>query len=117
MIGLGQKESTVHLIDYGLSKKCASISHTEAKGKTKFVGAVRYASLNAHKKLEQGRRDDLESIGLILIYLHKGSLPWQGVVARNPDELEKAVYSKKVAVSVIELCKELPGTRVNFISG
>ena len=80
------------------------------KTEKKFVGVARYASLNSHIGLEQGRRDDMEAIGLILLYLLKGSLPWQGIELKEGEELERAIYKKKESTSVSELCQDVPCT-------
>lgn len=44
-----------------------------------FVGTTRYASYAAHIGKELGRKDDLESLIYVIIYLIKGNLPWQSV--------------------------------------
>jgi len=38
-----------------------------------------FSSLRSHLGVQQSRRDDVESVGLILLYLMKGSLPWAGM--------------------------------------
>lgn len=57
---------------------------------------------------EQSRRDDLESIGFILIYLLKGALPWQGLRLKKAEDITKAITRIKEATLLNDLCKDLP---------
>ena len=78
LIGTHANAYKVFLIDFGLAKRYIDkngkhIPYIENKNLT---GTARYASINTHLGIEQGRRDDLESLGYVLIYFLRGSLPW-----------------------------------------
>lgn len=72
-------ESTIYVIDMGLAKRWNNRKtgdHIPYRDGKAMTGTARYASINTHLGIEQSRRDDLEAIGYILIYLMKGTLPW-----------------------------------------
>ena len=79
VMGLARASNIVYLIDYGLSKKYRdnkTQQHILYKESKKLIGTARYSSINSHLCIEQSRRDDLESLGYLLVYLLKGGLPW-----------------------------------------
>ena len=64
--------------------------------------------MNVLNRLEHSRRDDLESLGLVIINLYKGVLPWSNLEAEDIHErLEKIKYLRLIT-SNEKLCKNLP---------
>ena len=100
----------VFIIDFGLAKcyKNSEGEHIPYKDGKNLTGTARYASIATHKGIEQSRRDDLETIGHVLIYFLKGTLPWQGLPGRSKNEKYAAIKKKKIETPLTELCKNKP---------
>ena len=49
-----------------------NISKSPPKDNKPFLGTTRYASISAHQGHELSRKDDLESLAYVIIYLLKG---------------------------------------------
>ena len=59
-------------------------------------------------------RDDLESVGYILIYLLKGKLPWMGINCIDKNEKIKKICIRKIETSSSDLCVGLPKEFVEY---
>ena len=111
LVGKGQNAHVIYLIDYGLSKlyydddKSEHIPYKDGKS---ITGTERYVSLNTQLGIEQSRRDDLESLCYTIIYFLKGSLPWQGLKAKNSSDKSAKVLDMKRDTDINTLCKDLP---------
>lgn len=119
VIGLGEQGANVYCVDFGLSKRYRhpkNLQHIPHRDGRSLTGTPRYASVNNHLGIEQSRRDDLESIGYVLIYFLKGSLPWQGLKAKNAQKKYRLILEKKQQVSIAQLCQGCPSQFAEFLA-
>lgn len=66
------------------------------------------SSLSCILSTEQSRRDDLESLGYVLMYFNLGSLPWQGLKAATKRQKYERISEKKMSTPIEVLCKGYP---------
>ncbi|KAI9143904.1 kinase-like domain-containing protein [Paraphysoderma sedebokerense] len=97
----------------GRGQKEEPTSQPVAKKTEKCIGTLRYMSRNSHKGIQQSRRDDLESLGYLLLYFAKGHLPWQKKYLPTPPNIKESDHKKLVLKSkettpVSQLCSGLP---------
>lgn len=114
-IGPNGDYKTVYLIDFGLAKSYLDEDgrHIRMRTDKGMVGTVRYSSIYTQQGIEQSRRDDLISIGYLLIYLLKEELPWQRVKINYENPMEKEQKYKNILQIKMEtrnetLCENIP---------
>ncbi|VDK20517.1 unnamed protein product [Taenia asiatica] len=111
LMGIGKHCNKLFIIDFGLAKKfrdARTHQHISYKENKALTGTARYASINAHAGIEQSRRDDLESLGYVIMYFLCGSLPWQGLRANTKKQKYERIHEKKVSTSIESLCRGFP---------
>jgi serine/threonine protein kinase len=109
LMGIGDNIDHVFIMDFGLSKKyIVNNEHIKMRVERSLVGTARYASINVHQGFEPSRRDDLESVGYMLVYFLQKHLPWQGLKKKKDCDHIKLIGECKMKTSLDELCKNVP---------
>ncbi|KRY00241.1 Casein kinase I isoform delta-like [Trichinella pseudospiralis] len=105
----------VALTDFGWAiryRMNSNFSHIAYCENLPVMGTPRYMSIAAHLGIQQSPRDDLQSIGYILIYFAKGKLPWQDVEGM---EQNLKIAEMKIKIKPEHLCQGLPSAFVNYM--
>jgi len=113
----GEKRHIVYMIDFGLSKLYRDpktrLHRFGSHGFNKFavktgtgVGSPYFSSIRAHSDEETSRRDDLESLAYVIIYLLVGGkLPWDE--ANKKKQFDEVLQIKK-STTIEQLCVNVP---------
>lgn len=110
LVGHGKDANVVNIVDFGLAKKYMDSrgEHIPFRTGKSLTGTARYASVNTHEGLEQGRRDDLEALAYVWLYFLRGSLPWQGLPVSDKRKKYVKIMEKKKEIPIQELVGEHP---------
>lgn len=135
VMGVEKLGNMVYAIDFGVAASFDTQGDWEDV-RLPFGGTARYASLRNHLGLRkyqtslwtffwprsssimntaQSWGDDLESVGYMLVYFARGSLPWQGLEAETDALLNEKIREKKASMSGKELCRGLPDEFAKYI--
>lgn len=113
LLGLHSDSKRIFIIDFGFCKSYLfDGKHVPQKRTHNLIGSRTYASINAHHCIELSRRDDLESLGYMLIYFYTGFLPWQLVNSNEQMNTNKTIIMSKHSITEDGA---LPKILVNYI--
>ena len=118
MLSNDPSDTNVYLIDYGLAKRFNDpvTGHIPySRNKRGLTGTPRYASVSSHLGAEQSRRDDLESLVYIMVYLRTGHLPWQGMRGTSKKSKYDKIMRKKQNISDRRLSEQFPMSFREFV--
>jgi serine/threonine protein kinase len=116
LMGTNANNEILYLIDFGLAKSyLKNDKHIIKETQKTLIGTARYVSINVHNGISPSRRDDIESIGYLLVYFLCGNLPWQGLKATNKVKKQEKIGKIKKEYKFWEN-NELPGEIILFIN-
>lgn len=113
--------TSLYAVDFGLAtwwrNPKTKKPYSECKKPIKYkTGTARYASLNVHRGRTHARRDDMESLGYLLLdLLLGGELPWSGVTARTSKAGWDRLKAIKEDILLQDMCLGLPHGIMDYI--
>ena len=112
LFGLKEDINNLFIIDFGFCKSyLINNNHICCKPIKGLIGSKTFSSINSHNNIELSRRDDLESLGYMLIYFYLGTLSWRDLsFYKNTNEniknlKEKIIVGNKLPNVLIEYIK------------
>ena len=112
-LGTGRLQNIIYMTNFNSAKKYRdknTLEHIKYKinSNNDCIGNYIFASINDLRGVETSRRDDLESLGYMLIYFLKGGLPWEHIKGLNTSEKRRKIYQIKKYYNLTELCEGIP---------
>jgi hypothetical protein len=113
LIGNNSNAKRIYIIDYGLSTVYGSNKSPPRMCNESEQEEVisKFGSVGAHQGNKQKAKDDLESIGYLLLYFLKGNLPWYSLDPKSSKE--KIIDMKKSASNELQ-GKEIYSKELNY---
>ena len=115
----GQKDFNIlYVIDFAFCKKYRSSKtgkHILPKINRTFSGTIKYLSINSLRGKQPSRRDDLISLGYMLIYLYKKELPWDFYITSCDREKIIELMNLKLNNGNGKLFENLPDEIIEYI--
>lgn len=118
LFGRDNDEGKLFLIDFGMAKTYLNSrgGHIDVTYDNKLIGTREFVSVNIHNGNTPSRRDDLESLGYLLVYLLMGTTPWSDVNIIDTEEKNKQIKEIKTMKSLwLSLVDDIPGELIIFI--
>jgi serine/threonine protein kinase len=113
LLGLKNKSNQIYIIDFGFCKTFLNNNkHIDMKKTSSLIGSNNFASINAHEFNELSRRDDLESLGYMLVYFYIGNLMWKDysnneMIRLMKNNIENDENIPKILKKYFEIVKSL----------
>ena len=100
----------VKIVDYGLAKTFLDRNnfHIANRSKSSVTGTLRFCSVRTNLRKESSRRDDMESLGYVLLYLKDGKLPWQNLKIKKGEKKNDVIGRRKMETPLRVLCRSAP---------
>lgn len=114
-MALGTSDRILHIFDFGLARQFVIFVKNgrpklrRPRPKARFRGTLRYCSINAQQRCEQGRPDDLWSLLYMLIEM-RGPLPWANI------ETDRKILDIKIKTTPQILLKNCPSQFMDVYS-